>query len=77
MRFRAWRNGRAGGERPDLALDKLAEAYGNIPGTFRLVWQAHPAATATMALLALVSGLVPAAQAWVGNLIVDSEVPAI
>ena len=56
---------------------KVSEAWGNIPGAFRLVWQAHPKATLTMAALTVVSAVLPASQAWVGKLIVDAVVRAI
>lgn len=56
---------------------KVTEAYQNIPGTFRLVWEAHPLATSAMAALTLISAVLPASQAWVGKLIVDSVVAAI
>lgn len=49
----------------------LVTAYGNIPGAMRLVWAASPGATGFMALLTLVSALLPPAQAWVAKLIVD------
>ena len=42
---------------------KIGEAWGNIPGAFRLVWEAHPKATLTMAALTVVSAVLPASQA--------------
>ncbi|MCZ7573229.1 MAG: ABC transporter ATP-binding protein/permease [Ardenticatenaceae bacterium] len=53
---------------------ELVTAYGNIPDAMRLVWAASPGATLFMALLTLVSALLPPAQAWVGKLIVDRVV---
>lgn len=55
----------------------LIAAYGNIPGAMRLVWEASPGAALVMALLTLVAAFLPAAQAWVGKLIVDRVVALI
>jgi ATP-binding cassette subfamily B protein len=52
-------------------------ALHNIGRAFGLVWQAHRAATLTMAALTLVSALIPATQAYVGKLIVDAVVAAV
>ncbi|NCC30909.1 MAG: hypothetical protein EOM24_02670, partial [Chloroflexia bacterium] len=49
----------------------LRSALRNIPRVFALVWQAHKGATVTMAVVTLISGLLPIAQAWVGKLIID------
>lgn len=42
-----------------------------------IVWRASPSLTVVMALATLAAGLLPAAIAWVGQLIVDSVVTAI
>ena len=55
----------------------LKQAAANIPAAFRLVWDAHHAATIIMALLTLGGALIPATQAWVGKLIIDSVVASI
>jgi ATP-binding cassette subfamily B protein len=55
----------------------LKQAAANIPAAFRLVWDAHHAATIVMALLTVSAALIPAAQAWVGKLIIDSVVASI
>jgi ATP-binding cassette subfamily B protein len=55
----------------------LKQAAANIPAAFRLVWEAHHGATIVMALLTLGGALIPAAQAWVGKLIIDSVVASI
>ena len=55
----------------------LKQAAVNIPAAFRLVWQAHQPATLAMAALTLGGALIPAAQAWVGKLIIDSVVGSI
>lgn len=55
----------------------ILTAYGNIPRSFGLVWQAHRMGTIAMAIITLLSALLPAAQAWVGKLIVDGIVVSI
>ncbi|NTU64813.1 MAG: ABC transporter ATP-binding protein, partial [Chloroflexi bacterium] len=55
----------------------VKQAAANIPAAFRLVWDAHHGATIVMALLTLGGALIPAAQAWVGKLIIDSVVASI
>jgi ATP-binding cassette subfamily B protein len=52
-------------------------ALRNIPRAVRLVWQAHRWSTIGLGLLSLLSALLPAAQAWVGKLIVDTIVHAM
>src|SRR5687767_6392645 len=47
-----------------------------LPGTFRLVWDADRKGTVAIAFLTLLSGLFPAAIAWVGKLIIDAVVVA-
>src|SRR6266516_712279 len=58
-------------------LQDVRTAYGNIPGAFRLVWGADPRSTIVMAALTLISAALPAAQAWVGKLIIDSVIGSI
>ncbi len=55
-------------------MAQVRSALGNIPGAFRLVWQADRRSTVIMAVVTLIAALLPAAQAWVGALIVDSVV---
>jgi ATP-binding cassette subfamily B protein len=55
----------------------LKQAAANIPAAFRLVWDAHHGATMIMALLTVGGALIPAAQAWVGKLVIDSVVASI
>ncbi|MBP7688946.1 MAG: ABC transporter ATP-binding protein, partial [Thermoflexales bacterium] len=62
-------------KRPDR--QSLKQAAANIPAAFRLVWEAHRIATLTMAGLTLGGALIPATQAWVGKLIIDSVVTSI
>ena len=42
-----------------------------------LVWATSPALTIALALLTLVAGLLPAAIAWVGKLLIDSVVASL
>lgn len=55
----------------------IQDAGLNIRRAFGLVWQAHPASAMTMLGCTLVGALLPAGQAWVGKLIVDTVVNAI
>src|SRR6266536_2201017 len=58
-------------------LKDVRTAYGNIPGAFRLVWGADRRSTIVMAALTLISAVLPATQAWVGKLIIDSVIGSI
>ena len=58
-------------------LQDIRTAYSNIPGAFRLVWGADKRSTVVMAVLTLVSAVLPISQAWIGKLIVDSVVQSI
>lgn len=62
---------------PKFRLPELRSATANIARAFGLIWQAHRPSTAGMAVVTLVSAFLPAAQAWVGKLIVDGVVGAI
>jgi ATP-binding cassette subfamily B protein len=55
----------------------IRKAAGNIPAAFQLAWDAHPRATVGMAAWTIIGALIPAAQAWVGKLIIDSVVGSI
>jgi len=55
----------------------LRAAAGNIPRSFGLVWEANRKGTLAMALITIFSASLPAAQAWVGKLIVDQVLQAI
>ena len=50
--------------------------FKQLPGTFRLFWQASPRGALVLGALTLVAALLPAAIAWVGKLIVDTVVAA-
>ncbi len=55
----------------------IRTAFGNIPRSLALAWQANRVATVGMAIVTLLAAALPAAQAWVGKLIVDTVVDAI
>ena len=68
VRVRAW------------LVERLAKARGaavNVRRAFVLVFRAHPPSGVVMGGCSLVGALLPAAQAWVGKLIVDATVHAI
>src|SRR5437764_8805576 len=55
-------------------LRDLRAAFTTIPRALGLVLQAHKPSAAGMAVIAVVGALLPAGQAWVGKLIVDTIV---
>ncbi len=55
-------------------LKNAASVFRQVPGTFRLVWQADKRGTVVLALLTAAAALLPAAIAYVGKLIVDGVV---
>lgn len=55
----------------------IKQAAANIPAAFSLVWQAHRPAALVMLVLTIGGALIPAAQAWVGKLIIDSVVASL
>ncbi|MBX0327159.1 ABC transporter ATP-binding protein/permease [Oscillochloris sp. ZM17-4] len=66
-----------GAEPPKTIRERWADirsAFRNVPKAFILVWEAHRLGTVLMALMTLVSGVLPISQAWVGKLIVDAVV---
>lgn len=58
-------------------LREARDAYGNVPGAFKLVWQADKGSTIAMAVLTLISAFLPISQAWVGGQIVNSVLNSI
>ena len=64
-------------QKTPFSVDKITEAFGNIPGAVRLVWDASAWATLVMAAITVVTALLPASQAYVGKLIVDSVVNSL
>jgi ATP-binding cassette, subfamily B, bacterial len=57
-------------------LQNAGSLFRQLPGTFRLFWDASPRNALLLAALTLVAAMVPAAIAWVGKLIVDGVVTA-
>jgi ATP-binding cassette, subfamily B, bacterial len=57
-------------------LRGLSSVFAQVPGTFRLVWEADARGTVLVGVLTAVLALLPAALAWVGKLIVDAVVAA-
>ena len=55
-------------------LTAAAGVFAQVPGTFRLVWEADRRGTLAIAGLTGVAALLPAPVAWVGKLIVDGVV---
>jgi ATP-binding cassette subfamily B protein/ATP-binding cassette subfamily C protein len=55
---------------------ELRSAFGQVPGTFALIWRAHRAGAIALAVLTALAAVLPAAIAWVGKLIVDAVVAA-
>lgn len=56
---------------------KIRSSFTHTPQALRLVWQTNRVATVGLAFLTLAGALLPAAQAWVGKLIVDGVVASI
>lgn len=56
---------------------RIKDAALNIRRAFAIVWQAHLPSASAMAASTIVGALLPAAQAWVGKLIVDAVVNGI
>ncbi|MCP3139886.1 ABC transporter ATP-binding protein [Pyxidicoccus xibeiensis] len=57
-------------------LKSTGSLFKQLPGTFRLFWQASPRLAVLLGALTLVAAVLPAGIAWVGKLIVDSVVAA-
>src|SRR5215471_12489221 len=64
------------GESLKARLKSATGVFRQVPGTFRLVWQADRRSAIAMAVLTLISAALPAAIAYVGKLIVDAVVTA-
>jgi len=58
-------------------LAKIRDSSVNIRRAFGLTWQAHRPSALAMAVCTVIGALLPAAQAWIGKLIVDAVVNAI
>ncbi len=55
----------------------ITDVFAHMGEALRLVWGTHRGLTVALAVLSLVSGLLPAGIAWVGAHIVDSVVAAM
>ncbi len=58
-------------------VQEFWEALRNTPEAFRLVWTSSPRSAMAGIALTVVAAVMPAAQAWVGKLIIDSILSAI
>lgn len=57
-------------------LKGIGTVFRQVPGTFRLVWEADRRGAVLLGVLTLIAALFPPAIAWVGKLIVDGVVAA-
>jgi ATP-binding cassette subfamily B protein len=57
--------------------EKLRDSALNVRRAFGLVWSSHPASATAMLACTLIGSALPASQAWVGKLIVDTVVTAM
>jgi ATP-binding cassette subfamily B protein len=57
-------------------LRAIGEVFDQVPGTFKLVWEADRRGALAIAALTTVAALLPAPLAWVGKLIIDAVVEA-
>ncbi|HMQ30867.1 MAG TPA: ABC transporter ATP-binding protein [Chloroflexaceae bacterium] len=67
-------------EEPKSLAERWREAcsaFRNVPKAFALVWQSSRPATVVMAVITMLSGLLPISQAWVAKLIVDEVVASV
>ncbi|WNG30897.1 ABC transporter ATP-binding protein [Cystobacter fuscus] len=55
-------------------LKNAGSLFRQLPGTFRLFWEASPRIAVALGALTLLAAVMPAAIAWVGKLIVDGVV---
>lgn len=62
---------------PGWQWDEFWEALRNTPQAFRLVWASSRFSAVLGIVLMLVAAILPAAQAWVGKLIIDAIVNAV
>ena len=62
---------------PGWQWNEFWEAMRNTPQAFRLVWVSSRPAVILGIILMLVAAILPAAQAWVGKLIIDAIVNAV
>ncbi|MBN1670171.1 MAG: ABC transporter ATP-binding protein [Kiritimatiellae bacterium] len=68
---------RAHGPEEKRTFRELVGTLRHMPQTLKLVWSVSPMGTTVLCALTLTQGLIPAASAWVGKLIVDGVVNAV
>ena len=64
-------------ERVAVIRDSVRGTLLAMPRVFRLVWEASPKATLTLAIVTVVTGILPALTAYMGKLLVNAVVGAI
>jgi ATP-binding cassette subfamily B protein len=64
-------------ERWAVIRDSVRGTFLAMPRVFRLVWDASPRATAVLAAVTIVAGIIPALTAFLGKLLVNAVVQAI
>jgi len=60
----------------ELRKNARATASG-VPRALKLVWESHRGLTISMAILSILSGVVPTATAWISKLLIDGVVAAV
>lgn len=64
-------------ERWKLIRDSVRGTFLAMPRVFKLVWEASPRATLTLAVVTVVTGILPALTAYMGKLLINAVVAAI
>ena len=64
-------------ERWVVIRDSVKGTFLAMPRVFRLVWQASPGATMTLAAVTIVAGVIPASSAYLGKILINAVVDAI
>src|ERR1700730_12306992 len=65
------------GERIKLIRESVRGTFLALPRVFRLVWEASPTATISLAIVTVVAGIIPAVSAYIGKLLINAVVSAI
>jgi len=64
-------------ERGKVIRDSIQGTFAAMPRVFRLVWDASPRATLTLAGVTVVAGIIPALTAYMGKLLINAVLNAI
>ena len=64
-------------ERIQVIRESVKGTFLAMPRVFRLVWEASPGATVTLAVVTIVAGIIPAASAYLGKILINAVVEAI